>query len=182
MKNLNEYKAEILIRSEKRIKAKRERRIKTFAVVVPLCAALVFGGIIMIPEMLFAGFDGAETEKAEMADGTGNPQLFRYVEFTVNGEFSVNDADRVADAYFKVEELFDEIIGGELGDLNEDNGTGTTEKESDDAYLICFKTVNGESKNYRLFENTLYDCGSGRSLQLSEMQRSELLVLFGIAN
>ena len=88
MRNLNEYKAEILLRSEKRIKAKRERRIKIFAVVLPLCAALVFGGIIMIPEMLFAGFDGAETEKAEMADGTGNPQLFRYVEFTVNGEFT----------------------------------------------------------------------------------------------
>ena len=187
MKNLNEYKAEILLRSEKRIKAKRERRIKTFAVVLPLCVALVFGGIIMLPEMLFVGFDGvkeeAETGTTENADGAIG-QLFRFTSFTVSGdttEYSVDDPDKAADAYFAISSTFVDTDGGDLNNEYNDNLLEEgTDKESPNGYFVSFKAANGETENYRICENRIYNLNSGSETTLSDNRLNEIYKLLGV--
>ena len=186
MKNLNEYKAEILLRSEKRIKAKRERRIKTFAVVLPLCAALVFGGIIMLPEMLFVGFDGAkeeaETGTTENADGAIG-QLFRFTSFTVSGdtEYSVDDPDKAADAYFAISSTFVDTDGGDLNnEYNDNRFEEGTDNESSNTYFISFKATDGEVENYRISENRIYNLSSGAETTLSDNQLNEIYKLLGV--
>ncbi len=186
MRNLNEYKAEILARSEKRIKKRRERRIRTVAVVLPISVAVVFASFFLIPEMLFVGFDKAENEAAgtaEKADGVGNIQLLKFTSFSVScgsEESSVTDADRVADTYFAVRDAFS-ADGGTLENDHDDKANDSNfEVEGINGYTVRFNAANGENENYKIFENKLYSLNSGAVTVLTEEQQNELYTLLGI--
>ena len=73
MKELNEYKAEIFRRSEKRIQARKAARRRIIAACVPLCLCLVVIGMAL-PRLMPIGTDHAHPESGDSSGGITSPQ------------------------------------------------------------------------------------------------------------
>ncbi len=190
MKNLNEYKAEIFARSEKRIKERRERRVRAFAVALPLCLILVFGGIIFVLELNIAGFnsvldENAEAGTTENADGIGDIQSLGFASFTVtygDKEIIVDNPEKTADVYYAFRDAFANTDGGDFKiEYNDNAANGNLEEESINRYTVCFETADGIKEKYQLSGNVLYNLQSRAETVLTEIQLNELKELLHIA-
>lgn len=72
MRNFEERKAEIFLRSENRIKQRRKNRRRILTVCIPLCVILIAGSAIL-PRLIPVGFDRIEQENSfEIRDESGD--------------------------------------------------------------------------------------------------------------
>ena len=146
MRNLEDCKAEIFRRSEKRIKERKRARKRVLACCIPLCLILVAGGLYLRPLLEpmdeIARTNAGPTPVPNRELGGSNIELYslaiEYVSVTLaegTGKTAVSkkvtDTETMVDLYGCMAKYFDlsgaESIGGMDGT---DGVTGATGKES----------------------------------------------------
>lgn len=193
MKSLQECQAEVFRRSEKRIKARKQRRKHMLMACIPmvavgLCVAFALPGFYDPPKAAEAAPGAAGGLTADMVKDS-------VVEIQVEG---VN----VCYSYSSSTEL--QSITGQLEDFSTRAPTGggfagevqenTTEETSQDdermnditdvtspGYAITLVLDSGRTVEYFLFGNTLENITEGQIYRLTQAQVMELKTMLGIA-
>ncbi len=198
MRNLEDCRAEVFLRSEKRIKERKRKRNRALAWCIPLCLLLVAGGIYIRP--LFEPVDDCAQAGGtnRIPDGGVVVGGYDYTLLSKNMKYtSVEITDRTGDTEV-VREVTDEVLVGSLCSFMMTNGnllataesaadgkeTNTikdevAEKDSFEGktaeYEFVFRSETGETSTFRLYETTLYHVENSRVVILSKAQVTELL-------
>lgn len=198
MRNLEDCRAEVFRRSEKRIKERKRKRNCALAWCIPLCLLLVAGGIYIRP--LFEPVD--ECAKAggtnRILDGGVGVGGYDYTLLSKNMKYtSVEITDRTGDTEV-VREVTDEVLVGSLCSfmMTNRNLLATAESTTDGKetntikdevatkdnfegktaeYEFVFQSETGETSTFRLYESTLYHVENNRVVILSKAQVIDLL-------
>ena len=187
MKDMNEYKAEVFFRSEKRIKERRKKRNRILTICIPLCMVIIMGSVMLLPTMRmakkangsYAGFDGNSTNgsyvcsytEAVIRNGTNTDSriISDKVEVTeiftaIFNLYGVADkAEQESDYYEYAVEDFPEYSGTTL------NG-----------YVITLRTEEGSETVYVLDGNKLLNVDEDMKIILTDSQLAELKEVLGI--
>ncbi len=200
MRELDECKAEVLRRSEHRIKERRKKRRQFLLCAVPLCLGTIMWATLLLPEILPAG---GETERDnvvfETVDISGP---FIRAEFLVEGQLTdeskkITDADVIADIQAMIEHLYQthmaqddleqestslgtEDIGNESTSQGSEEEKKVSEGDVEKEYVITFVRGEAAEKVYILRGAALMDVNSQKEITLSEGQIEELCQLLGL--
>jgi len=198
MRNLEDCRAEVFRRSEKRIKERKRKRNRAFAWCIPLCLLLVAGGIYIRPlfepvdECAQAGGTNRIPDGGVVVGGYDYTLLSKNMKYT-----SVEITDRTGDTEV-VREVTDEVLVGSLCSFMMTNGNllATAESMTDGKetntikdevaakdnfegktaeYEFVFRSETGETSTFRLYETTLYHVENSRVVILSKAQVTDLL-------
>ena len=205
MRELNECRAEVFRRSEKRIKERKRNRNRILMMCIPLCLIITVWSVTILPAMLPAGMDAANENmaaqtpgNAEDADGTvgsaAESKTHNFIAVTVkDGEYICEFSDASA-----VDTVFQQIF-----DIQEANGgykdsVGTQEPEAGGdaehkdaasnattnagSITITMTSADGSKRVYTLNGLTLYDETLEKGYELTEAQRNDLLVALELAD
>lgn len=165
MRSFEERKAEILRRSEKRIK----HRVRVLAACIPLtlcvgvCAALAITGM-------------GNGELAE--DLNGDIEIEMHSQSVREIRLSVTDEAQVAQVRKFIDGLYDHSAASPDMDLEFTVMEDYSKKE---CYIITLPDENGESAEYRLTGFKLVDVKTGSEYALSYEQLMELKAALGIS-
>ncbi len=177
MRNLKEYKAEIIDRSEKIIR-ERKRRARVLAVCIPLCLVLAAGVIFRFWEVPKVPQSGTAEESSEAHNtNIGMLKDLISVSVTYDGKTAVfEENDKMENLYKTINEFYSDF-GEAENQLKDDLNNLYTENIS---FTICFKTSDGEEK-FIFCGDKLYDENKDRITVLSEQEIGELKELLGIS-
>lgn len=198
MRNLNEYKAEIFSRSEKRIKKRKKARRRALALGMTLCLVLTVWSVTALPSMLSAG-EFNETDKQVSENGSGNASgnSVSLVSISITGSEqlknktqTVTDPHKVTDIHRAVLDLFNQVkpggtatndnsyinsyIDDNFKDATENGNSYDENRHQNPDYTICFKFSDGSETEFSLNGNTLYDVNNDNLIYLSEIQLEEI--------
>lgn len=198
MRNFEELKAEIINRSEKRIKERKKRKSLVLSVCLPLCIGAVVSLIwLNVPrEQSFTLQESMaqNTEKDEGFDTLGMEEPYRSVEISLNNEparcYTIEQNNR------EVNEIFDTVISllyyEEWDPITEDaqddfegiapemeNNSPVSDTKGSVKYSIIFTSADGQKEEYELSENLLTDLTTGEAKYLTEQELSHLLKVMG---
>jgi len=146
MRNLEDCKAEIFRRSEKRIKERKRARKRVLAYCIPLCLMLVVGGLYLGPLLepmdevarTNAGPTSVPDRELGGSDVVLHGKVVRYVSVTLvegTGKAAVSkkvtDTETMVDLYGCMAKYFDLSGADAIGGMDGTDGlTGATGKES----------------------------------------------------
>ena len=198
MRELNEIKAEILLRSEKRIKERKRNRNRILAFCIPLCLIVTVWSIMILPAIMPANkSDNNAGEGMDiMGSVDGTDTAFVRVEIMSIGTATQStilkdDADEVAQIYYTVQSSFvssgegnkesanDKAEDDALTEENKDySQSGTTNLSS--RFRIIFTTENGAQTVYSLSGDKLINETTKQETILTKDQRTNLLNMLGL--
>ena len=196
MKEIHEYTAEVFHRSEKRIKARRQRRNRILITCIPVVLCLTICGTILLPGVTPTG-NSDPKNGVEAMEGMGNSEYTSLsasiAKITVSAEGVSNTCtdtekimillDRLQFPVLEPPEPESNAASAE-GDL--DNGKDLKEHVdksdvfSDSSMTVYTITVyfhEGDITKYQLSGNVLKDMTSNETYALSPKQLDELLKL-----
>ncbi len=189
MRNFGEIKAEVLRRSEDRIKERKRKRKRVITFCVPLCVVLAVCSLTVFPLLSDTNKGNAQPEnKSEnMADSDVG---FVSVEISgYNVYEKITDIDKINQIYSAFTDLHYNMKPGAsdtdaaLKDETIDFGNSSAEDDSGEksGLKIYFKTSGGDEIQFVMTYGQLYNTDSGVKTYLSEKRTRELLELLGIA-
>lgn len=193
MRELNECKAEVFRRSEKRIKERKRIRNRIFACCIPLCFCIALT-VALLPPMIpttdyYDGVAGCDACNKDEYDAV-NSIFCSYVEVEIQ---TVGESQ---EHYLKITDkpAVDKIFSAIYDLYNVDVNTAKYEVESKDCeyghksdsagepscYSITLTTADGSGTTYVLSGNELTDTSTDQILILTDLQLAELKAVLGI--
>lgn len=167
MRSFEDRKAEILRRSEKRIK----QRIRVLAACIPLTLCVSVCAMLTIPGM-------GSGELAE--DLYGDIEMETHSQSSREICLSITDEAQAAQVREIIDGLYDHSVAIPDSDL-EFTMTENNSKTDPDQYIILFPDENGEAVEYSLTGSRLVDRRTGAEYALSYEQLMELKAVLGIS-
>ena len=206
MRELNELKAEVFTRSEKRIKERKRNRNRIIALCVPLCLIISVLSVTLLRDFLPVSHDGTELgtlgtdnkyngiNDEAVLDGysSSNSLTCSYTEVLVTTSDSAEEPVKITDKV-KVTQIFSAVFVSDDSDPETSAGCG---KESFDSLesqdsnfegrpteiVITFLTDDGAQTVYKLKENELWNEDEDTTTLLCDEQVEELKALLGLEN
>ena len=201
MRELNECKAEVFRRSEKRIKERKRKRNQILALCIPLCLIITIWSVTILPAMLPAGMDNASNESMNQpfegtadADGAvgsaGESRPHNIISVTVKDEDYIGEItnDVSIDAIFQhiseIRATNDEykdsadMQAPEDGFGHKENTSGTSKV----GIVITMISADGIKHIYVLDGLTLYDNELDKAYVLTKAQWNDLMVALELAD
>ena len=200
MKDLNEYKAEIFSRSEKRIKRRRRLHRTVFSLCVPLfLTVIVLSAVMMQKKTLVETNDSLTVEDTVLTGGCESDQSLKdgdeikkekaIVSSSDGNTLSITNAECIKEINDTISELFSynapPAAAGSGAfptvpkDQLSDNADGA-ENESEDVavrYTVSLVLADGTKKKYVLRGTELSDADSGDTVIITEEKAEYLLSL-----
>lgn len=193
MKEISEYTAEVFRRSEKRIKARRQRRNRILITCIPVALCLTICGTILLPGVTPTGKSDPKNG-VEAMEGMGNSEYTSLsssiAKITVSGDGvsrTITDSEellRIIDRLHLNGITPPESNGMSVEDF-QDNGADYKEHSnstsgvvSDSAiteYTIILYSHEGDVTQYELSGNALKNLTTNETYTLSPKQVDELL-------
>ena len=191
MRNFEERKAEIFLRSEKRIKLKKRKRRQLLAFCIPVCL-LGIVSIALIPALPFVSDDAAYENNAPVSDNeviadedalTENAQDFVLLEIKeLSGQsqqyYTITDTKQINDIFTKLDAIVSSYvslddISGEFSDSSAEDTQSNTLKNKG-GYIITITSSDGSERTFSLTDNILSDSRHNIEIKLSAAQLTEL--------
>lgn len=199
MRSFEERKAEVLRRSENRIRERRRNCTRILALGVSLCVILIICSIVIRPDIRDNNETVSEDNQVIASDSETDcsSKVHNFVSVSVFGEGNcqyTKDYADVTKVFNQIYDIFeanggykDMIVESENPTL-EDYGVpetgvnfgGATDMEDD--YIITMESEGGAVREYTLNENVLFDKAFDREIILTEKQLSELKAVLGLTN
>lgn len=194
MRTIMECQAEVFRRSKKRMKTRRQRRIRTLLTCIPMVLCVCVLSVFLMRERARE----APEDALILESGVGGLSQDGYsdysggvVKITVTGKnFSKTFTDTQSLAQIS-EKLFlcgtktpesNSTAGGGLPEETEHIYTGTAADSANKGYTITLVTPEGKNTEYCFAGNTLTNLTSNQAKMLSAKQVKELKDLLGIPN
>ncbi|MBQ2760127.1 MAG: hypothetical protein IJE93_10200 [Clostridia bacterium] len=191
MRNFEERKAEIFLRSEKRIKQRKRKRKQLLAFCIPVCL-LGIVSIALIPALPFVSDDAAYENNAPVSDDeviadedalTENAQDFVLLEIKeLSGQsqqyYTITDTKQINDIFTKLDAIVSSYvslddISGEFSDSSAEDTQSNTLKNKG-GYIITITSSDGSERTFSLTDNILSDSRHNIEIKLSAAQLTEL--------
>lgn len=187
MRELTECKAEIFLRSEKRIKEHRRTRNLIFACFIPLCFCIAVTMALLQPMI--------STDRYCKADADCNGEEYDAVNsiFCSYVEVEIQTVGESTEHYLKITDkpAVDKIFSAIYGLYNVDGSVAKYEVESaydykanssgePSCYSITLSTAEGVGTTFVLSGNELVDTDTDQILILSDLQLADLKAVIGI--
>lgn len=200
MRELNELKAEIFSRSEKRIKERKRKRAAVLALAVPICITVAVCSATLLPKITSDGADGfLEEVTGNLQDNENGSLVCSYTEVTVYGTGdTIDDAAVTITDEVRVTQIFQAVFTGENEatsgsntmpeDSLQDSNGDPTKHENDNlkgpalVITLTFATAEGDTTTYTLSGNEVTNIDEGVTTILSDEELSELKELLGLYN
>lgn len=181
MRNLQECQAEVFRRSEKRIKARRQRRNRMLLACIPLVLCVTVLGVLLLPGA--AAEPGGNSGPPDAALGAlpelqGESYLCSIASITVTGSGvskTYTDTSRILAIWDRLQ-AFSGADGGQKENANPKDPIYS----STAGYTITLALRDGSITSYSLSGNTLKNLTKNQSSHLSREQTDELIALLGI--
>lgn len=191
MRNFEERKAEIFLRSEKRIKQRKRKRKQLLAFCIPVCLLGIIS-IALIPALPFVSDDTAYENNAPVSDNeviadkdalTENAQDFVLLEIKeLSGQsqqyYTITDTKQINDIFTKLDAIVSSYvslddISGEFSDSSAEDTQSNTLKNKG-GYIITITSSDGSERTFSLTDNILSDSRHNIEIKLSAAQLTEL--------
>ncbi len=186
MRELNEYKKEIFVLSEKKIKRRRRNIIKITALCMPLCVCFVMFGLYFIPSIVSRDKFSPENNEMDL-DGAINDNSFDdYVLYYVTADspdgarVEISDKCRINKLYslFGVSDGSSDMAG-DKDTVPSDSSTETNEDKTDNyLFKITFEYINGKKTVYKVTEKSFIN-ENGIEKSISEETFEEIKRILG---
>ena len=192
MKEIHEYTAEVFRRSEKRIKARRQRRNRILITCIPVVLCLTICGTILLPGVTPTG-NSDPKNGVEAMEGIGNSEYTSLSTSIAKITVSANGVSKTCTDTEKFALILDRLQYPDL-EPPESNGipsegdsdNGMDYKEITDqsgvlsdsfitVYTITLHPHEGDVIQYALSGNTLKNLTANETHTLSQKQADELL-------
>lgn len=201
MRELNECKAEVLRRSEKRIKERKKARNRILTLCIPLCLILSVWSVTIFQDKLSVGMDSAG-ENMEYIGNVPGEEAYEdivegkhiYVSVEVKREdevFQITDSSSVTRVYECVFLAFEADGAGAdtSGTSKKENaeqedalkGSISETKETQSIRISLYSNIDG-ARVYVLEGRTLYDENFDREVLLTQAQWNDLMVALELAD
>jgi hypothetical protein len=194
MRDLNECQAEVLRRSEKRIKERKQRRKHILLTCIPMVLCIMMLGVYALPEMwtenspdgdIMPEFSNANSV-AETVEDCLSSLFTETVEVSGNGIFrsysSTGDVQQILGLIDEImatpEVNYDDSLRG-YG-ANESAVTDNNEERKDKSYKILVRRSDGSAAEYLLIGNMLIDQSTQERFQMDEVTCFALKDALGI--
>lgn len=192
MKEIHEYTAEVFHRSEKRIKARRQRRNRILITCIPVVLCLTICGTILLPGVTPTG-NSDPKNGVEAMEGMGNGKYTSLSASIAKITVSANGVSKTCTDTEKFAMILDRLRYPDLeppesngipGDGDSDNGmdykeitdqSGALSDFSVTVYTITLYPHEGDVTQYALSGNTLKNLTANETHTLSQKQADELL-------
>ena len=192
MKEIHEYTAEVFHRSEKRIKARRQRRNRILITCIPVVLCLTICGTILLPGVTPTGKSDPKNS-VEALDGMGNSEYTSLSASIAKITVSANGVSKTCTDTEKFALILDRLQYPDLeppesngipGESDSDNGmdykeitdqSGVLSDSSITVYTITLYPHEGDVIQYALSGNTLKNLTANETHTLSQKQADELL-------
>lgn len=180
MRSLEECKNEVYLRSEKRIRKRRQVRSRVLALCIPLCLA-----VLSIPLFTGRNLKSEPKEIAGMANGNAQPiytsaEIHRTDGTDGDTAQTISESEKVERLYWAIQDLYArEEACPEISD-----GKGSIESqpaEPPQTYRIMFQSQDHEQVCYLLTENSLINEATGEYTALTQAQFEKLQVLLAVS-
>ena len=201
MRELNECRAEVFRRSEKRIKERKRNRNRILMMCIPLCLIITVCSVTILPDMMPKGENNAANETADhITDGTGDAEgaigsvgeskTHNIISVTVKDEDYIGELTNASsiDAIFQhiseIRETNDEYKDGADMQEPEDDSEhkDNTSSMSKEGIVVTMISTDGIKHVYVLNGLTLYDKTLDKEYMLTTEQRNDLLVVLEMAD
>lgn len=185
MRNLNECQAEVFRRSEKRIKARKQRRMHILAACIPLALCIAASSALMLQETredpadgLTLGSTEAHAPVVDQVEITGQGVSLRCTEIA-----KVQEIAQKLDIYTAFEPEGSKAEGqSEVGTIyNGTDGYTVNMTGGERKYTITVTLARWGTAEYCLTGNTLENRSNGHTVTLTAMQLLEIKSLLGIS-
>lgn len=175
MRELNECKAEVFRRSEKRIKERKKKLKRILALCIPLCLAVtVLSFAVLTKEKVKYGDYGAESYVCSYTEA---------VISTADGTYTVSrkitDKVEVTNIFSAIFNLYNEAYDAGT-DGNENAGALPDTSTESNNCVITFRTEDGFQTVYTLEGNELSSVDENMKTVLTDSQVAELKEVLGI--
>lgn len=192
MKEIHEYTAEVFHCSEKRIKARRQRRNRILITCIPVVLCLTICGTILLPGVTPTGKSDPKNS-VEAMDGMGNSEYTSLSASIAKITVSANGVSKTCTDTEKFALILDRLQYPDLeppesngipGESDSDNGmdykeitdqSGVLSDSSITVYTITLYPHEGDVIQYALSGNTLKNLTANETHTLSQKQADELL-------
>ena len=192
MKEIHEYTAEVFHRSEKRIKARRQRRNRILITCIPVVLCLTICGTILLPGVTPTG-NSDPKNGVEAMEGMGNSEYTSLSASIAKITVSANGVSKTCTDTEKFALILDRLQYPDLelpesngipGEGDSDNGmdykeitdqSGALSDFSVTVYTITLYPHEGDVTQYALSGNTLKNLTANETHTLSQKQADELL-------
>lgn len=192
MKEIHEYTAEVFRRSEKRIKARRQRRNRILITCIPVVLCLTICGTILIPGVTPTGKSDPKNG-VEAVEGMGNSEYTSLSASIAKITVSANGVSKTCTDTEKFALILDRLQYPDLeppesngipGEGDSDNGmdykeitdqSGILSDSSVTVYTITLYPHEGDVIQYALSGNALKNLTANETHTLSQKQADELL-------
>ena len=196
MRDLNECKAEVFRRSERRIQARRKARNRILACCVPLCLAVAVWSVTILSTMLQANKSSNLAADGAVEENSAGSHTCSYTEVVIRNADSTNgDTQRITDKV-EITRIFEAVfvldgsvgVGSATGVLPPEAILGDTGGQQTDhtsrltGYIITFITEDGTERVYTLNKNELRNISENTKTVLSDAQVKNLKTALGISD
>lgn len=197
MRELNECKSEVFRRSENRIRERRMKRKRVFALCIPLVLCMTVCSVMILPVMMPAKFaNDAVVEDMVEEDASGSYDC-SYTEVVIrNTEDPCADSQKITDMA-EINKIFSAIYnlygnadsaGGVLFEADADDmQVGESSEQARElssrrnGCVIIFRTEEGSENAYTLDGNELLNVNENTKMTLTDSQIAELKAVLGIS-
>jgi len=194
MRELNECKAEVFRRSERRIKERRRVQKRIFTLCIPICLVVVLCSVMILPETVSKGNRGSgnKVDGGVLKENSAGSIVCSYtlVEIQWTEELSehntqhymkVTDKVEVTKIFCAIHSLFSSVDDPEKnaeGSIYGNQQIGSTGKP--EKYKVIFSTAEGYQTVYNLYDNKIFNVSTGEKMILTDEQTAQLKVTLGI--
>lgn len=187
MRELDECKAEVFRRSEKRIKERKKKRNRILFLCISLFLIVTVWSVMIMPEMMPKKAVKNVAEGVIEDSTTSNSYVCPYTEVMIRNAGSSNDGSQRVTDKVKVARIFEMIfalgeLAGERLTADEDAADQNEGTKYLTGYIITFVTEDGSEKVYALDNNELFNVDENTRIILTDSQLEELSTLLGIAD
>ena len=205
MRSFEQRKAEIIRRSENRIKIRKKNRNRILTLCIPLCLAVIICSVTVLPNAFRVKTDTAAEEnlkdQSSMSDVDVSETKHIYVAVEVEGKDSekfyskITDSAAVTNIYENIFYAFDiddsdadiQITEPDKYDIVTDYSSiddgfkdSAYESSESDSYTVTLLSAKGEKRVYKLDGNILTDVSRDVKIKLTANKLYELQLLLGI--
>ena len=196
MRNLEDCRAEVFRRSKERIKERKRKRNLVLACCIPMCLFLIAGGFYIRPLLepmdecaqaggtnripdggvVVGGYDYTLLSKnmkytsVEITDRTGVTEVSR----KITDEMTVESLCGFMRTYFDTPTGKESTLDGK-DSINDELELKYRSEEKKADYELVFRSAEGETSTFRLYETTLYHVENNSVVILSGAQVTDLL-------
>jgi len=196
MRNFEERKAEIFLRSEKRIKLKKRKRRQLLAFCIPVCL-LGIVSIALIPALPFVSDDAAYENNAPVSDDEViadedalTEEIHNFVTVKINGadeqNYTITESSAVDDIFeqictilspYDISDFSDGASSAADSNVLKDHTNGNK-----NSYIITLISSKDTKRTFTLYDNKLSDTALNIEIELTDNQLNELKTVLGLTD